>query len=349
MNTIDVLKKSEESEYTELLQRCNESMLFHSIPYRNLLEEFLSVKSYFIIAKKAGRITGAIPTFVKEDKEYGNVMNSSPFVGSNGGFLIDSNLDYLEKEDIKKKLLDGYNELAIEKNCILSTIVTSPFDRNILFYEDNLDYKFKDYRVEYIKEFDSKNPLLKTVEKSCRNAITRSCKNLVVIYSTDFKKLFELHKQNIEGKGAYKPFRFFELVSKYFKENEYELSYALIDGKIIAGMLIFYFKDIVEYFTPAFDIEYKKEQATSFLIYDAMEKSLEKGYRYWNFGGTTLPSQQGVACFKKSWGSDEYPYYYYTLQHQDIDHILKLKPDDILKRYPWFYVLPFNELGGIKK
>ena len=122
------------------------------------------------------------------------------------------------------------------------------------------------------------------------------------------------------------------------------MSYALMNRKRIAGLLVFYFKDTVEYFTPAFDIEYKKEQATSFLIYEAMKKSIEKGFKYWNFGGTTLPSQRDVAYFKKSWGSDEYPYYYYTMKHQEMDEIMNLKAEEILEKYKWFYVLPFNEL-----
>ena len=349
MIEISLLKKNEEHEYTEMLHKSNESMFFQTIPYRDLLEEFLSVKSYFIVAKKSGRVVAAIPAYIKENKEYGNVMNSSPFIGSNGGFIVDSRLDYLEKREIKKKLLKRYNELAVEKNCVLSTIITSPFDRDILFYEDNLDYKFRDYRIGYIKGFDmcfnnQEELLLRTVEKRCRNSITRSKKNLELEDSDDFKDLFELHKKNMGGKGAFKPFRFFELVKKHFKEGEYELSYALMNGKRIAGLLVFYFKDTVEYFTPAFDIEYKKEQATSFLIYEAMEKSIEKGFKYWNFGGTTLPSQRDVAYFKKSWGSDEYPYYYYTIKHQEIDEIMNLKAEEILEKYKWFYVLPFNEL-----
>jgi len=349
MIEISLLKKNEEHEYTEMLHKSNESMFFQTIPYRDLLEEFLSVKSYFIVAKKSGRVVAAIPAYIKENKEYGNVMNSSPFIGSNGGFIVDSRLDYLEKREIKKKLLKRYNELAVEKNCVLSTIITSPFDRDILFYEDNLDYRFRDYRIGYIKGFDmcfnnQEELLLRTVEKRCRNSITRSKKNLELEDSDDFKDLFELHKKNIEGKGAFKPFRFFELIKKHFKEGEYELSYALMNRKRIAGLLVFYFKDTVEYFTPAFDIEYKKEQATSFLIYEAMEKSIKKGFKYWNFGGTTLPSQKDVAYFKKSWGSDEHPYYYYTMKHQEINEIMNLKAEEILEKYKWFYVLPFNEL-----
>ena len=354
MIEISLLKKSEEGEYTEMLHKSNESMFFHSIPYMNLLEEFLSVKSCFIVARKSGRIVGAIPVYLKKNKEYGNVMNSSPFSGSNGGFIVDSRIDYLEKKEIKKELLERYDELAVEKNCVLSTIITSPFDRDILFYEDNLDYKFRDYRLGHIKEFDisfndSEESMLRTIRRIRRRAITKSKKNLKLEYSNNFKDISELHRKNIEERGVFKPFRFFELIKKYFKEGEYELSYALMNGERIAGVLVFHFKDTVEYFSTGFDIEYKSEQATTFLIYEVMKKSIGKGFKYWNFGGTTLPAQKGVADFKKSWGSYEYPYYYYTMKHREIDEIMNLNAEEILEKYKWFYVLPFSEIGGKKK
>jgi hypothetical protein len=60
MIEISLLKKNEEHEYTEMLHKSSEAMFFHSIPYSNLLEEFLSVKSYFIVAKESGRVVVAI-------------------------------------------------------------------------------------------------------------------------------------------------------------------------------------------------------------------------------------------------------------------------------------------------
>ena len=329
-------------------------MFFHSIPYIDLLEDLLSVRSYIIVAWESGRIVGFIPTFIKYNKEYGNIMNSSPFFGSHGGFIVDSRLDYLKKKEIKKELLQRYYELSVDKNCVLSTIITSPFDRDILFYEDNLDYKFRGYRIGYLKELNigfnsSEERLLRSLHRIRRRAITKSEQILKLEYSDDFNDLYEFHKQNIEARGLFKTYRFFERIKKYFKEDEYELSYALMNGDIIGGILVFYFKDVVEYFSTGFDLEYKSQQPITFLIYEALKKAIKMGFKYWNFGGTSLPSQKGVADFKKSWGSNEYPYYYYTLQHQEITKIMNLRRGEILEKYKWFYVLPFEELMTEKR
>ena len=347
MIEISLLSSSEEKSYSTFLKNSSESMFFHSIPYKNLLEELLSVKSFFLIAKKNEQIIGALPLFQKKNEEYGNILNSSPFIGSNGGFLIDSHLDFLKQREIKQSLLENMYEIAGMENCILSTIISSPFDRDTIFYEDFIKYSYRGYRVGHIKHLNNtfscpEESILKTVDKRCRNTITRSMKNLELEHSDDFETLFILHKKNMEKKGAsFKPLKFFELIKKYFSPEEYELTYALKNGEPMAGLLVFFFKDTVEYFTPAFNYDYRTEQPTSFLIFHSMKKAIQNGYKYWNFGGTILPSQTGVANFKKSWGSFEYPYYYYTIKHQDIDKILKLKSEVILENYRWFYVIPF--------
>ena len=349
MIEISILKNNEEPAYSELLNKCNESMIFHSIPFRNLLEELLSVKSYYIIAKRYEEIIGAIPAYIKENKQYGNVINSSPFYGSNGGFLVDSRLNFNEKREIKKKLLQEYNDLAIEKNCILSTIITSPLDRDIMFYEENLDYTFRDDRVECLKEFnkfdgDVDDALMSTMTSRCRRAVRKSIKQGVKFeHSDDFNPLFEMHKESISSKGGLvKPLDFFQKVAKLMK-GYYELTYAIKDETIIAGLQIFKFKNTIEYYTPALYLNHADEQGTSLLIFEGMKKAIGNNYKYWNFEGPG-ESKPSVYMFKKSWGVDDFPYYFYISKFRDIDPILELEPKEILEKYEWFYVLPFNQL-----
>lgn len=343
--------------YTNMLYNCSKSMFFHSIPYQNLLKDFLESEPCYLIAKENDRVVGAIPSFLKVNKKYGNIINSLPFFGSNGGVLVNSRLNYEEKMKIKKELLKEFNNLALEKDCILSTIITSPFDNDVSFYEENLGYKFKDERIGQITDFGSKNTsdienkiMYNIVEKRNRAAIRRPIKNNIIVESSnDFNPLYEMHNDNISSKGGIvKPKSFFQKILNHFKEEEFDLMYAKKEDKIIAGLLLFYFKDTVEYYTPALDVMYAKEQGTSLLIFEEMKKAIKNGYRYWNWGGT-WKTQEGVYKFKRGWGAKDYPYYYYTSQHENIDNILELHPQDLIKEYKWFYVLPFNELKDVKK
>jgi len=72
-----------------------------------------------------------------------------------------------------------------------------------------------------------------------------------------------------------------------------------------------------------------------------MKDATKKKCKYWNWGGTWL-SQTGVYQFKKRWGTHDLKYNYYT---NLIDNsILNLSKEDLLREYPYFYVLPFSAL-----
>lgn len=355
MIEISLLRWEDENNYTNMIHNCHEAMFYHSISFRNLLGNFLSCKFYYIIAKEDDIVVGAIPTFLKINK-HGNILNSLPFFGSNGGFLVDSRLDKSKKIEIKKELLDGFINLVIEKDCILSTIITSPFDNDISFYEKYIQYKFKDSRIAQITAFrnnvnDIENEIMyNIIEKRNRVAIRRPRKNNIVVeYSNDFTELYNMHTENISTKGGIvKPMLFFQDVHKWFGKKEFDLMYAKKDGKIIGGLLLFYFKDTVEYFTPTFYYDYRKEQATSLLVFEGIKNAIKNGYKYWNWGGT-WGSQESLYKFKRGWGAKDYHYYYYIIQHSDINEILELSPEVLQREYKWFFVLPFTELKGVEK
>jgi hypothetical protein len=349
MIEIALLTEKFEQGYTDLLSNCKEATLFQSVRYRNLLTDFIGCKAFYLIAIENGAIIGALPAMIKENSEYGNILNSLPFFGGYGGLLIRAGLDEGKALNIKKLLLNRVNELASENNCVLSVIITSPFDQDTAFYEEQLNYSYKDYRVAQMVQFregidDAEAEIMfKIVEPDNRRAIRRPIKNEIAVeFSNNFQPLFDMHSENISSKGgSVKPLDFFQTISRTMTGNDYTLMYAKKDNTIIAGLLLFYFKDIVEYYTPALRYEFSVEQGTTLLIYEGMRRAIKAGYRYWNFGGTS-PSQTGLHKFKSRWGATDYPYYYYVIQHSPIDKILALEPAEIMKQYKWFYVIPFT-------
>lgn len=351
MTDITFLSGNYEQAYTEMLHNCSEAMFTHSIKYRDLLSDFLDCKPYYIIAVEKDEVVGAIPAFLKENKRNGNVLNSLPLFGSHGGVLVRSDLDINKKAKTKRLLLDSFNALAKEKDCIVSTIITSPFDSDISFYEDNLAYSYKDKRVAPVVEFrdgikDAEHEIMYSIiEPGNRRAIRRPLKHGITFeFSRDFKPLFEMNSANMAAKGGnVQPMGYFERIPNFLESKNYDLIYARKGETIIAGLLLFYLKNVVNYSVPAQRVEYSVEQGTSLLIYEGMKKAINNGYKYWNFGGTS-ESQQSLHRFKARWGTKDYPYYYYIVQYRNIDHILAMKPRDILEEYEWFYVVPFAEL-----
>jgi len=353
---IERLRDEDRIEYEDLVKTSNNGMLYHSIRWKCVLENVTNAKPLYIVAKMNGEIIGALPAFMKRNKRYGNVLNSLPFYGSHGGPIVSPRLNENNRVKVKKALLIAFKRLANENDCVLSTLITTPFETDLTVYKEVLKPDFTDSRIGQITTFREKitnveNEILyNTIEKRCRTAIRKAQKNgITVEFTEDLKSLEDLikmHKKGILAKGGTpKPARFFKIATDGLSKNKsFKLLLARKNREIIGGLLLFYSKNIVEYYTPCFKTEFSELQPLSLLIYEAMKDSIKNGYKIWNFGGGGRLA--GVYKFKKSWGAKEYPYYYYINCYEDINYIKMASVGTLLNEYKWFYVLPFNELSS---
>ena len=156
-------------------------------------------------------------------------------------------------------------------------------------------FDYTDHRIGQIKKFDFstnniKESLMGSITKNCRTAVRRAIKNNITFeHSTDFRPLIEMHREGMIAKnGIIKPNPFFESIPKLMS-GLYDLTYAKKQDTLIAGLLIFKFKNIIEYFTPAHFQDYAIEQGTSFLIFNSMLNGMQDEVTYWKFGGTGAP------------------------------------------------------------
>src|SRR5260221_8385652 len=133
--------------YDGFIKNFEHAGFFYSNNYRLILKDIINAEdNYFLLMNDSDEITAALPSFLKLNGETGNVLNSSPYYGSNGGIISGS-----DKEAEKIELLKAFNNFADENNCITSTIIASPFEENNGFYEMNTGYNYKDERIGQIK------------------------------------------------------------------------------------------------------------------------------------------------------------------------------------------------------
>lgn len=332
-----------EKEYTSYISSFPDTLLYVSIPYRNLISAFTKTEFRYLVAMEDDSIEGVLPLFIKKNDKLGTVINSLPFYGSNGG-IISNNIA------AKRELINRYKQIIIEENALSATIIVSPFEDQADFYDDNLVVSFKDSRVGQITIFpESSDKLMDIFHYKTRNTIRKGIKmNVIVEWENGMQYidfLFDVHKENMEKiGGAYKPKDFFNLIPNHFKySDEYRIYVAFIDGIPIAALLTFYFNKTVEYFSPVTVDKYREYQPMSVLIHKAMQDAVDNGYKKWNWGGTWL-TQDGVYDFKKRWGTSDFNYYYYTTVNDD--SIMKLSKETLLKEYPYYFVLPFHALSN---
>jgi hypothetical protein len=329
-----------------------------------------------LVARRSGRIVGALPTFERCDPDLGTVYNSLPFFGSAAGVVTDETLDGAQRRAIAASLFDALRATADENEAAAATLITSQFDPDNStdgndLYERYIDARYREDRVAQVLPLDAERGaslnriegapsatpesaedartvgelLFTAFERRCRRAVRKPYKEGLSWRRDDnFGTLYKMHREGMDAKGGTpKPARFFDAVLDLVPEDRYDLLYASLDGRDVAGLLVFYHNNTVEYHTPAYETEYREYQATSMLIFEAMRDAVSNGYRYWNFGGTR-DSQKSLYRFKRGWGATDYRYHYYVCDYGGVDDLLELEAPDLLNRYPWFYTVPFKHL-----
>lgn len=350
---VELLLPKDEEEYEATLKTDEHALLYGSIKYRNLLRRVVNGEDYYLLAKEGGQTKGVFPTFLKRNPKYGNILNSLPFYGSNGGPICSP--DMRNKEEIKRTLLNAFHDLAREKEAILSTFITSPFDNDTGIYEKFASYDYRDARIGQIctlpsADSDLDSALMSMFHPPRRRNIRKAYKQNVRCRhsksTNDLRFLADVHKQNIEAVGGLaKGWEFFQLIPEIFEyDTDYRVYIAELDNKPISALLLFYYHRTVEYFTPATAVEYRTLQPSSLLVFEAMKDAARRGFRYWNFGGTWL-GQTELHRYKKRWGAEDFSYSYYTKAYRDISPIKSLGKGGILQEYPYFYTIPFSELN----
>jgi hypothetical protein len=354
--TVELLATDSSEEYDAWLLKGETSLLYASYRYRSFLKRVLdNSQPVYLLAREHGSLVGAVPAFVYHNSRFGNVINSLPFFGSNGGVIVHPQTD--RSEHIRKTLLGAFHELAGSVKAGWATLISNPLDTNHEFYEENFGYTYQDERIGQLTPLPAgsrgdtaiQDELMASFHQKTRSSIRKAQKSGVSVRHTDSQEsmtaLAELHRQNMEAIGGqFKGSQVFDAVRDVFEyDTNYRVYVAEKDGAIIAALLVFFYNRTTEYFTPATAEAARIFQPMSLLVFEAMCEATRRGCRYWNWGGTWL-DQGGVYFFKSRWGTHNIRYRYYIREYTGSHPIRGLTPDIILKEYPFFYVLPFSVL-----
>jgi lipid II:glycine glycyltransferase (peptidoglycan interpeptide bridge formation enzyme) len=242
-------------------------------------------------------------------------------------------------------LLDEYTKVSNESAG--STYITNPLQENV----QELSHDILDKRVgqwtslNYVDNIEEN--IMNSFESSARRNVRKAIKENVIVEidNSQIDFLYETHYENITSIGGKaKDKKFFELIDKHFvEEQDYNIYIAKLNGEKIGALLLFYYNETVEYFTPAAVSEYRNVQALPLIIYQAMCEANQKGFKWWNWGGTWL-TQDGVYKFKNKFGAVDKEYkYFIKINNEDIYNSSK---EELLNEYDNFYVIPFDKLKG---
>ena len=345
---LTLLDQNTLEEYNKFIARNKSFLWYASLSFKDLFSVYLDANPLYYIITIDRKIVGCLPLFENLNVQYGAVLNSLPYYGSNGAFLLDECLNREEKNEVMSMLLKKVLKYSELHNIAALTIITSPLDKfSSQFLESNFNFTYKDYRIGQLTPLPKKkeelfqilsNPRPRNIRKAIKSNVSIRLSNS----REDFNFLIKTHQDNMQNIGGKaKEASFFNLIYNGETKYDYKLYIAEIDGERVAGLLLFYFNQTVEYFTPCTLDEFRNLQPSSLLIFEAMKDAIDDGYSSWNWGGT-WEEQKGVYDFKKKWGAVDKKYYYYTKVFNE--DIIKLSSETLLDCFPNFYTLPFKYL-----
>ncbi len=140
-------------------------------------------------------------------------------------------------------------------------------------------------------------------------------RNMFLSQKKEILEIYKAFDKNAELLFAYCTPKHKELVSHY-DENGFPITHDehnLMEHELIAAILLLHTKNISYYMYAASSDEGKKNFAPTYLVWEALQKSKEKGSHYFDFEGIfddrfPLPTWKGFTKFKKTFGGEEIIY-----------------------------------------
>lgn len=313
----------------------------YSVKYQRLLDGLLEGEVKSIVARNpSGSIVGFLPCRAL-DGTYGRILNSQPFFGSYGGAVASD-------ASARTALLDEWNRIVGgsgggDCEVAAATLVECPVGET---GDDSILQSAVDHRIGQVTDLSPlqcDSAALGTIlHGKTRNAVRKGESQGFQIGWEDptWSQLLDIHTENLtELGGIAKPRRFFSLAQDLFEYGtDCRVWSAWDEDRVVASLLLFYWRDTVEYFMPAVRADCRPRQPLSALIATAMRDAVDRGFNLWDWGGTWL-TQKGVYRFKSRWGASDHRYQYRVQVNSE--ELWSINRQDILRCYPYFYVYPF--------
>ncbi|MBI2193196.1 MAG: peptidoglycan bridge formation glycyltransferase FemA/FemB family protein [Planctomycetes bacterium] len=333
---VTTLTPDRAAAYDEFVRSRPSGLFYYSFKFKEFVRALLGCGAEYLLAEEGGRIRGVLPMMYHE-RGGGRVYNSLPYFGSHGGILADGAEAY-------EALAAAYGKAALASGTLSSTVIANPLEGGRV---TGIPGNHTDSRIGQLTSLafqsDPVEEILARSDSSTRRNVRKAEREGVTVQLDPgcLEELGRIHRDNMQAiGGTAKNESFFRQVPAFFEPGkDFDLYVARREGAMVAGLLVFYFNRVVEYYTPAIVEEYRPLQPLSLIVIQAMAEAASKDFTWWNWGGTR-PGQTGVYRFKKKWGAVERAYTY-TTQLNDMS-LLTWDVHRLLEAYPSFYVFPFS-------
>lgn len=296
-----------DARWDELANSVPQGSIYHTRCWLNVIfATYRQAEPVAFVREEASRLTAGLPAFVVKSRLTGNRIVSLPFtsycnplyenqedcaplIDAALGFLKDSRASFYEL-----RTLDNLPEPAqgVKKHAYHMTHILS------------LEGGF-----ERVRKSISSN--IVTNKKRADKAGVRI---RAAVSERDLKAFYFVHAVTRKKQGfPIQPFSFFRNIFEIMgPPGHARFLLAELEGKVVAGIVLFLFKNMASYEIGASLPEYLEARPNHLLLWNAVESACAEGRLFFDFGKSP-PDNPGLVEFKRRWGAAVYecPYYYY--------------------------------------
>jgi len=295
--------KSPPKNWDNFIRKFKGHKLYHTTKWIEFIGSNLGHPTYYIIMEQGDdQWIGCLPLTYMRYTFWGKLLISLPYVNYGGPLLKDDRcffgiIDYLNT--FREKLKVNHIELRM----------------NQLFEMENLQVKA--HKVTYLLALpENDNLLWKTFKAKLRNQIRRPLKERMFVRKggvelvNSFYRVFA-HNMRDLGTPVYNK-KFFRDILTYFPNDTFLVVVFSREDIPVAASFLIRHGDTMEIPWASSLRGYNRFSPNMLLYWESFRLAIEKQCKFFDFGRCTPGS--GTCRFKKQWGAEEKPlYWYYVL------------------------------------
>jgi FemAB-related protein (PEP-CTERM system-associated) len=289
-----------------------EGTFFHLAEWQQVLREAFRHRTYYLLAERGGEIHGVLPLAHVSSRLFGSALISTPFCVYGGVVASD----------------DAAARALTDEACNLARRLGVDYLELRNRRRRNPQWPARDLYVTFRKQIlpESEANML-AIPRKQRAMVRKGIKlNLQGEVDDNVDRMFTAYAHSVHRLGTpVFPKKYFALLKETF-QDDCEVRVITQDGKLVAGVLSFFFRDeVLPYYGGGMDIA-REVAGNDFMYWNLMQAAAAKGYRMFDFGRSKKGT--GAFDFKKNWGftAQPLPYEYQLFAADALPDVNPLNP-----------------------
>lgn len=300
--------------WNSFLNECNQATFFHTPEWYEVWRQYAAYKYHALLFKFSSGREALLPIAWRKRMQGLSKDYFSGPASTYGGLVTK---DLLSEDDLGQieEHLRHYALLEVRKNPFQKNLSDKFFDKkdftHVIDLKQGWDSIQKKWSVGH--KFAAKKGLREGVQ--VKEALTEDWHHYYQVYLDTFARW----KNKPSSKYS---FSLYEILQQINPDN-CRLWIASYEGKVIGGLIVFYFKHHAVAWNSAHLKSHYPLKAAHVLQYTAIHDAVNRGYHWYDLNPSS--NLEGVMKFKKGFGAEKKDASYYKYQHPFLKNLISLR------------------------